>query len=250
MARWLSELRENLADDTIIHVVGLKADICAEDPARRNVPYERCIAYVAENFGANMTPLLGGSSVVGGDTPARVPTPRAEVALAGGHHADMKFGQTLGQALNGGKSGNAPPPLPSPHSNRSSGLWGQDLAWTWTSCHEVSASTGEGVDEVFRVITRRLVEQRNQRVALETAAATPGPGSEGGYFDTAHHRNPYGAAANGGSFRVGYGDKRRSWMGLPTFGSTTQEEGQSNTESRQWQSEVEGRRQKRAGRCC
>ena len=33
MGRWLSELRENLAADTIIHVVGLKADMAAEEIA-------------------------------------------------------------------------------------------------------------------------------------------------------------------------------------------------------------------------
>jgi hypothetical protein len=115
-----------------------------------------------------------------------------------------------------------------------SAFWGVDLGWD--SCHEVSASTGEGVEEVFRVITRRLVEQRNARAALEAQSAatlasgvdgrgTPGSRSEGGegYFhDDAG--GPYGGGA-GGSFRVGVGDKRRSWLGLPQFQGVTEGDG-------------------------
>ena len=33
----------------------------------------------------------------------------------------------------------------------------------WDCCHEISASNGEGVEEVFRVITRKLVEMKNKK---------------------------------------------------------------------------------------
>lgn len=248
MGRWLSELRENLAEDTILHVVGTKADIVAEDPSKRKVPYERCIAYVAENLypsqsgGANMQPT-------GGDTPARIPTPKAEMLLAG-HGTGPSLSPPSGQQ-----------PLPSPHSNRSSGLWAQDFAWTWTSCHEVSASTGEGVDEVFRVITRRLVEQKNQRLDLELAATTPGVDRGVGYLehgaaDGSAHGNMGGVygGANGGSFRVGYGDKRRSWLGLPSFGGGGGGGGndglETHPEATEWHNEIQGHRRRRGGRCC
>ena len=50
MGRWLHEVQQHLGDDVIIHVVGTKSDIVAEDPNRREVPFERCIAYVAEHL--------------------------------------------------------------------------------------------------------------------------------------------------------------------------------------------------------
>lgn len=107
----------------------------------------------------------------------------------------------------------------SPTSKRSSGFWGQEVGWD--ACHEISAESGEGVEEVFRVVTRKLVEQnRKMSAALLAATATPGltPGLEGqasgyegaggpgGYFDGANPR---------GSFRVGR--DRRSWLFSPNF---------------------------------
>lgn len=50
MGRWLTEVRENLGNDIIIHVVGTKSDMVAQDPTLRKIPFERCIAYVAENL--------------------------------------------------------------------------------------------------------------------------------------------------------------------------------------------------------
>jgi hypothetical protein len=65
------------------------------------------------------------------------------------------------------------------------------------------------VEEVFRVITRKLVEQnRTIQEQLMNAAQSPSPGEhgggEGGYFD---------GVRPGGSFRVGR--DRRSWFGVP-----------------------------------
>ncbi|KAL8996613.1 MAG: hypothetical protein Q9169_003895 [Polycauliona sp. 2 TL-2023] len=95
-------------------------------------------------------------------------------------------------------------------SKRSSGFWGQDHGWD--CCHEISARDGEGIDEVFRVITRKLVEAKVRRAEQEQAreaSMTPAnERSQAGYFD--------GPGSDGrGSFRVGAGDKRRSWLGFP-----------------------------------
>ena len=95
-------------------------------------------------------------------------------------------------------------------SKRSSGFWGQDIGWD--CCHEISAKDGEGIDEVFRVITRKLVEQRHKKMEQEAVildSTTPATerGQAGGYFDR---------PASTGSFRLGHGDKRRSWLGFPT----------------------------------
>jgi GTPase SAR1 family protein len=172
MGRWLKELKQNLGDDIILHIVGTKSDIVAEDPSLRQVPFERCIAYVAEHLYPNQA------------TPG-----------------------TMSAAWQSGG-------MASPQSNRSSGIWGQEIGWD--CCHEISAKDGEGVDEVFRVITRKLVEQQQMRFQLEQemlaqAGATPaviGNGNMNDYFN-------YPGSGNG-SFRVGAGDKRRSWMGFPT----------------------------------
>lgn len=50
MGRWLTEMRENLGNDIVIHVVGTKSDVVAQEPTLRKIPFERCIAYVAENL--------------------------------------------------------------------------------------------------------------------------------------------------------------------------------------------------------
>jgi small GTP-binding protein len=187
MGRWLTDLRKELGEGIILHVVGTKADLVAADPGRREVPFERCIAYVAENL-----------------YPALSSTPPA-TAMPGFSSSDSGasgFRQLMAgsAAVDGARS---------PSSKRSSGFWGQDVGWD--CCHEISAESGEGVEEVFRVVTRKLVEQN--RKAMESAASvagtTPGatPGMDGesnGYFDSTQGR---------GSFRVGR--DRRSWLGFP-----------------------------------
>ena len=188
MGVWLTELRRNLPSDIILHVVGTKADLVGREPHTREVPFERCIAYVAEN----LAPGLSG-------TPPATATPGG---VAGNEGYRLFAGQT---ATAGGLDG-----AKSPSSKRSSGFWGQEVGWD--CCHEVSAENGEGVEEVFRVITRKLVEQnRKIQEQLSSAVQTPGagtPGLEGGesgYFD---------GMRPGGSFRVGR--DRRSWFGVPT----------------------------------
>lgn len=224
MGRWLTELKGNLGEDVILHVVGTKSDVVAEEPGKREVPFERCIAYVAENMFNGQS---GGNAGAGG----------------GGKPASVSKGGAMNGHATDGAAGIS--------SNRSSGFWGQELGWD--CCHEVSAKDGEGVEEVFRVITRKLVEQRNRRIEREMAmsAGYPTPGFDGGaagYFDDR-------SGDGGGSFRVGVGDKRRSWLGglttpgiggLGGGGSSGGDYSSGAVEVAQWES---GRR-KRGGRCC
>jgi GTPase SAR1 family protein len=202
MGRWLQELKQNLGEDIIIHVVGTKSDVVAEDPSKRQIPFERCIAYVAEHLYTNLAAQAQGQS-----------------ASAGWQSGSMA----------------------SPQSNRSSGFWGQEIGWD--CCHEISAKDGEGVDEVFRVITRKLVEQQQRKFEeeqkqLALAGATPGingNGSVNSYFD-------YPGSGNG-SFRLGAGDKRRSWMGFPTTPNI-------GGEQQEWEDNIEQTRKNKGGRCC
>ncbi|KAL8738846.1 MAG: hypothetical protein Q9181_000450 [Wetmoreana brouardii] len=167
MGRWMQELKEYVGENVVVHVVGTKSDV-AQNPSRRMVPFERCIAYVAENLFS--TKVSGMSPTMGG--------------MSGMQSLDSK---------------------------RSSGIWGQETGWD--CCHEISAKDGEGIDEVFRVITRKLVEEKIKRVEQEQtikASTTSGyESSQAGYFD--------GPGSGGhGSFRVGVGEQRRSWLGFPT----------------------------------
>ncbi|KAF2473253.1 GTP-binding protein yptV5 [Lindgomyces ingoldianus] len=208
MGRWLRELKQNLGDDIILHVVGTKSDIVAEDPSKRKVPFERCIAYVAEHLYPTQPQNSAPTSSNGwGSAPA---------TGSGGHSGGMA----------------------SPQSNRSSGFWGQDIGWD--CCHEISAKDGEGVDEVFRVITRKLVEQQQRKLEEEWALAAGTPGTNGngninGYFDY--------PGEGTGSFRVGMGDKRRSWLGFPTTPAV-------GGEQSEWEGEVDRRRKSKGGKCC
>jgi hypothetical protein len=189
MGVWLTELRRNLPNDVVLHVVGTKADIVARDPSKREVPFERCIAYVAENLAPGL-----------GSTPPPTATATGIPPLLG--ETGSRQHSTLGNT-----SSNEPR---SPSSKRSSGFWGQEAGWD--ACHEISAESGEGVEEVFRVVTRKLVEQnRTMQQALLMATATPGTpgyeaGMDGGYFEGMNPR---------GSFRVGR--DRRSWLFSPGF---------------------------------
>lgn len=88
MGVWLKELRENCGGDIIVQVVGTKADVVAAEPEKREVPFERCIGYVAEHMNPEAT---------------TTPGPR----LAG------IWGSPSSDGLQ------VPPPLASPNSNRS-----------------------------------------------------------------------------------------------------------------------------------
>lgn len=198
MGVWLTELRRNLPGDVVLHVVGTKADIVARDPSRREVPFERCIAYVAENLAPGLASTPPPTATSSG-MPSLLSSSDPRQSSSQVHQSTSTFG--------GGPSGGEPR---SPSSKRSSGFWGQEVGWD--ACHEISAESGEGVEEVFRVVTRKLVEQnRKMQQALLLATATPGTpgyetGMDGGYFDGMNPR---------GSFRVGR--DRRSWLFSPNF---------------------------------
>ncbi|KAK8080661.1 ras family domain-containing protein [Apiospora hydei] len=205
MGVWLTELRRNLPPDIVLHVVGTKADIVAKEPARREVPFERCIAYVAENLAPGQ-----------GNTPPPTATPTGMTGFPGPGASQLSMG---------GASSAGPGEPRSPSSKRSSGFWGQEVGWD--ACHEISAESGEGVEEVFRVVTRKLVEQnRKMQQALLAATMTPGTPYEGGmgndYFDGMNGR---------GSFRVGR--DRRSWLFSPGFSPAVTMENQGQNQAEQ-----------------
>lgn len=192
MGQWLKEMKQNLKDDVVLHVVGTKSDLLAQDPSLRKIPFERCIAYVAENL-----------------YPEQITTP----PITAGNSSGV-------QSLEG-------------NSKRSSGFWGQDIGWD--CCHEISASTGEGIEEMFRVIGRKIVEQNQKKLDLDQEMATPGSQRGlGDYFD--------GPASDGkSSFRVGIGDKRRSWLGFPAPSVGIGEETNSD---------AQGGPSAKRGKCC
>ncbi|KAK8090913.1 ras family domain-containing protein [Apiospora phragmitis] len=184
MGMWLTELRRNLPPDIVLHVVGTKADIVAREPARREVPFERCIAYVAENLAPGQ-----------GNTPPPTATPTGMTGFPGPGASQVSMGGT---------------------SSAGPGRTTQP-----------DAESGEGVEEVFRVVTRKLVEQnRKMQQALLAATMTPGTPFEGGigndYFDGMNGR---------GSFRVGR--DRRSWLFSPGFSPAVTMENQGQNQAEQ-----------------
>ncbi|RYP72695.1 hypothetical protein DL771_004031 [Monosporascus sp. 5C6A] len=247
MGMWLTELRQNLPADIVLHVVGTKADIVTRDPSRREVPFERCIAYVAENLAPGL-----------GSTPPPTATPSGLTAWPPGPATSMSsmvpmagMGTATTAATTLGTPSAQEPRSPS--SKRSSGFWAQEAGWD--ACHEISAESGEGVEEVFRVVTRKLVEQNRkmqQAILAATATATGGtmtpgtPGYDGGgapgadgYFDGVNAR---------GSFRL-RGRDRRSWLFSPGgFSPSVTIE----NAAQQQQHELNGgdARKRDRGRCC
>lgn len=217
----------------VIHVVGTKSDIVEKDEGRREVPFERCIAFVAEQLyggsGATPPPTAGGYLERPG--PKSIDAKMSSSAPMGGFfEGAQRRGRT---ADTGDREAN--------RSKRNSGFWGQEVGWD--CCHEISAETGEGVEEVFRVVTRKLVDQA--RRAEDGGGSTPGlvnglrspdmlDGGRDGYFDGANAR---------GSFRVGR--DRMSWLGFPTphfgAGASTNEVHEAVEEAVQ---------KKKGGKCC
>ncbi|PWY75431.1 P-loop containing nucleoside triphosphate hydrolase protein [Aspergillus heteromorphus CBS 117.55] len=236
MTGWLAELKRNLVDGDddpiVIHVVGTKTDIVTLDPGRRRVPFERTIAYVADQLyptRASTPPVTAGLVVPGSGFGG------------GGGGAFGVGGQTSASTLTGGAGGGGCGG--GTDSKRSSAFWGQDIGWD--CCHEISAKDGEGIEEVFRVITRKLVEQqRNRRDAAAAAAGSSSQRSstvfDGGLVVGTPGGGEGGAGGAGGSFRLGYGDKRRSWLGFPPSSSVGDEIEDAL---------VEGRGKRRGG-CC
>ncbi|DAA77911.1 TPA_exp: Uncharacterized protein A8136_5614 [Trichophyton benhamiae CBS 112371] len=226
MRGWLLELKQNLggaaggaadgeaADGLVIHVVGTKSDIVADDPARRRVPFERTIAYVAEQL-----------------YPSQASTPPPSSGIGSANNNNNNNNNIYSNNYSGSMA---------PDSKRNSGFWAQDIGWD--CCHEISSKDGEGIDEVFRVITRKLVEQRTRRERQgEASGGSAGAGAAGaggaragaGARSGAGGAGTAGGAAAGssaihtpgsnGSIRArsragrtsGDADKRRSWLSFP-----------------------------------
>ena len=241
MGKWLQELRKEAGTEMVIHVVGTKADLVERHEERRQVPFERCIAFVAEQLyggsGATPPPTAGGDlsttqpKSIDGKLSSSAPMGALSGGLSGGFFENaQRRGRTADAGDNGGRS------------KRNSGFWGQEVGWD--CCHEISAESGEGVEEVFRVVTRKLVDRA--RRAEDVRASTPGLGNElrspdmldggrDGYFDGANPR---------GSFRVGR--DRMSWLGFPTphfgAGAPTNEVHEAVQEAAE--------KKKKGGKCC
>lgn len=188
MKDWLEELRQNCelafseripgsGTGMVLHVVGTKIDLVSTDPSRREVPFERTIAYVAEHLaGVNLAASTSSTPPL-----------------------TMRPGNLSSNIV-----------MQSPDSKRSSGYWTQDLGWD--SCHEVSAQDNDGIEEVFRVISKKLIDQKNKKDAFERAQ-TPWLGDGGDYFSQQGARSTNGGST--GSFRLGHAH-RKSWLGLPS----------------------------------
>lgn len=83
----------------------------------------------------------------------------------------------------------------------------------WDCCHEISASNGEGIEEVFRVITRKLVEQKNKKEQEQSQERNSTLGQkrgQSGYFE--------GLSDIQGSFKLT--NKRQSWLGIASTPGT------------------------------
>lgn len=179
---WMEELRANLGREVVVYVVGTKAGVVAEEPGRRRVIFERCIQYVSENLPERKA---GGSG--------------------GGGNARSLF------------VSNSAPQTPGVDS-RISGFWGSETGWV--SCHDISANDGDGIEEIFRVLVRKLGEQQHQRereLQKQEPVKSGGADEQEAYFDRQIGK---------GSFRLG--DKTRSWLPFPsTPGASTSGEGES-----------------------
>lgn len=238
MAGWLKELKDNLTvgDDgegIVIHVVGTKSDVVALDPSRRRVPFERTIAYVAEQLYPTQASTLPATASA---------TPTTSKTSFMHRSSSTLF-------------------LQSADSKRSSGFWGQDIGWD--CCHEISAKDGEGIEEVFRVIARKLVEQRHRREIVRSSGPLAMSLSSGGVrlrnrggrevvedlpaVVAAEASSSRGLGVDGnGAFRLGPagpggagGDaKRRSWLGISSSSVTLDAYGEE---------QLEGRKK---GKCC
>jgi small GTP-binding protein len=230
MQDWLRELRENCPPENeedgglIIHVVGTKSDIVALDPSKREVLFERTIAYMAEQLAGATTPPM---------------------TLKDGRHAQPPYSLSA--------STYATPSHTNPPSKRSSGFWGTEFSPAWSAAHEVSSADGEGIEEVFRVIARKLVERRHRREAADLARLTQHQRSGTGRSDHSDDFFGYSQGQSAGSFRLGPADKKRSWLGLSGvglgIGVGSGEEGGSGFGGRSDEdNDVENDR--RRGRCC
>ncbi|KAI9832701.1 MAG: hypothetical protein M1826_001258 [Phylliscum demangeonii] len=159
MTRWLHELREHLAADVVMHVVGTKLDLVQKDPSLRKVPFETVLAFVEEHLVTSFPSRLSTQDI--------------------NRHSD-------------------------PSSRWNGRGWAQHVACEM--CHEVSARDGEGVDELFRLVSRKLVQQSRHHLKEANYGAATAARESIGARPGAQGRGLDGT----GSFRVGR--DRRSWI--------------------------------------
>lgn len=222
MKAWFAEMSQNCEfsfNETspgagmVLHVVGTKIDLVADAPSKRQVSFERTIAYVAEHLaGVNMA--ASSSST---------PPLTMKVGSAGTH-------------------------IISPDSKRSSGFWNQDIGWD--SCHEVSAQDNEGIEEVFRIISKKLVDQRNKREAFQQGRTPWHSNDPGDYFSPKASRSTNDGTR--GSFRLGHAH-RKSWLGLPsvTAGLAVGADGANDWDETDVRAFVaDSAEARRRGKCC
>ena len=270
MGRWLAEVKTQLgiattkargrAEDAdtdddgdegvIVHVVGTKSDIVAQDPSARRVSFERCIAYVAAQLQphlASTPPPTAGISLTN-DNPFFPPISQPQQKSRSSHSrssSTITVAPPASSLMSRANSTGTMVSARSHRSKRSYSFWGNDAGWD--VCHEISASEGEGVEEVFRVVTSRIVERelRRRRRAERAAAAAAeniakgglpgaGVGKEGVAEGEGWNKTLRRASA---SFRLGPRMRRGSFLGL---GPQVEEEDDGS-----WKE-----RKERKGGCC
>lgn len=248
MGTWLRELRDSLGSNSpnspgsnvIVHIVGTKADIVADDPSKREVPFERCIEYVqrelyaepvSSNLEASKRQAQPANSQLARSWSSARTRPQPKTAMT-----EKKSLASDAQRVSSSQANVS--------TKRSSGFWGTQET-VWDCCHEISAKDGSGIDQVFKIITRKLVEQQRLRLetqlaidasmgrapgverplekisALHSMVTTPAVAGKGGGGPMTAQTGYFDFPASQGSFRLGYGDKRRSWLGLTTDSSLT-----------------------------
>lgn len=195
MKSWMQEVRDQLGHDVIVHIVGTMSDLVQQEPERREVDMEEVIAYVAEQ-------------IAGGREMARTASTGMERSVSRRGQASTSISTTTTPG---------PGSYGTSHAKRQSGYgWEHELGWD--VCHEISAESGEGIDEVFRVLTRKLVEKelkRQEKEAMMSAAITPFSDAGGHQAQNDYFGRP--TINTIGSFRLGDNShKRRSWLGFPS----------------------------------
>ena len=171
---WVEELKRNMPDDILIHLVGTKRDLVEDDPSRRQVPFEDALAYARDHL--NLPASTPRSAGVRSATTTRsrssdrsaasnTPRPRARSGstpglfyprpdAAAASAATSPTSQTLGAAGS--------------HALASSAAIGDDVS---DYCHEISSKSEDlqtsGVTVLFDAIARQLVRGAAEHDARE-----------------------------------------------------------------------------------
>ncbi|KAA1076911.1 hypothetical protein PGT21_023841 [Puccinia graminis f. sp. tritici] len=146
---WLDELRQNMSGDLIIQIVGSKADLA---PESRAVEMEAAHARVAAWTAAGARPDDGHLllSPFGPAGPSNPPTLDDPSSLASSSSAPSPSSLLLSAAASSSNSGNS------------------GSGWNHVGISEVSAKDDFGIEELFLVLSRRLVLRKTQIEALRS----------------------------------------------------------------------------------